>query len=158
MTPSHREIVARIRSSAEAIRRAAETVPPGRDGEAPGPDEWSPRETLAHLRNVVLMVQGLRIRRLVYERDPVFADYDEAAARRATLERGERARDLLAMTVAEHEQIARLLETVPDEDWTRSGRHPELGVMSIDFLARRVAEHGEEHAGQISEAARRLRE
>jgi hypothetical protein len=55
--------------------------------------------------------------------------------------------------VAEHEQLARLLQTLPDADWAREGRHPSLGVMSIDFLARRVGEHAEEHAAQIAEAA-----
>jgi hypothetical protein len=45
-----------------------------------------------------------------------------------------------------------LLKTLPDADWAREGRHPSLGVMSIEFLARRVGEHAEEHATQISEA------
>ncbi|MGH2670010.1 MAG: HIT family protein, partial [bacterium] len=34
---------------------------------------------------------------------------------------------------------------------------PELGPMSVELLARRVAEHGEEHAAQIAETARTLR-
>jgi hypothetical protein len=56
--------------------------------------------------------------------------------------------------VAEHEQLARLLRTVPDADWAREGRHPSLGVMSLEFLASRVGEHAEEHAAQIAAAAR----
>jgi hypothetical protein len=35
----------------------------------------------------------------------------------------------------------------------REGRHPSLGPMSIEFLARRVGEHAEEHAAQIAAAA-----
>lgn len=156
MTAQHREIIDCIRSSAEAIRRAVATVPPGRHAESPRAGEWSALETLAHLRNVLVMVHGLRIRRLAYETDPVFADYDEPAYRRTTLGQGESASDLLEMAVLEHEQLARLLATLPDGDWQRTGRHPELGAMSIEFLARRVAEHGEEHAAQIAESARLL--
>jgi hypothetical protein len=76
------------------------------------------------------------------------------AYRRASLARGEDAEHLLATVVAEHEQLARLLETLPDEQWARAGRHPSLGTMSIEFLARRVSEHAEEHAAQITAAAR----
>jgi hypothetical protein len=100
------------------------------------------------------MVHGLRIRRLLYERDPVFADYDEEAFRREDLARREPVSELVRTIVAEHEQLARLLQNLPAERWARSGRHPELGPMSIESLARRVGEHTEEHAAQIAEAAR----
>jgi DinB superfamily len=86
------------------------------------------------------------------EHAPVFADFDEEGYRHACLARGEVIRDLLDTIVAEHEQLARLLQRLPDADWSREGRHPSLGVMSIEFLARRIGEHAEEHATQIAEA------
>jgi hypothetical protein len=98
MTPEHRGLIERIRSSAVVVRRAVEAAPPARFGVAPRAGEWSALETLTHLRDVVVHVYGLRIRRLLYEDTPVF--------------------------------------------------------MSIEFLARRVGEHAEEHAAQISEATR----
>ncbi len=147
-------LIERIRSSTTVVRRAVETAPPGRFGVAPKAGEWSALETLTHLRDVVVHVYGLRIRRLLYEDAPVFADFDEEGYRRASLARGEAIGDLLDTVVAEHEQLARLLQTLPDADWSREGRHPSFGVMSIEFLARRVGEHAEEHAAQIVEAAR----
>jgi hypothetical protein len=154
VTPEHRVLIERIRSSTTVVRRAVETAPPGRFGVAPKAGEWSALETLTHLRDVVVHVYGLRIRRLLYEDAPVFADFDEEGYRRASLARGEAIGDLLDTVVAEHEQLARLLQTLPDADWSREGRHPSFGVMSIEFLARRVGEHAEEHAAQIVEAAR----
>jgi hypothetical protein len=50
--------------------------------------------------------------------------------------------------------MGRLLEILPDAEWAREGRHPSLGVMSIEFLARRIGEHAEEHAAQITAATR----
>ncbi len=147
-------LIERIRSSTTVVRRAVETAPPGRFGVAPKAGEWSALETLTHLRDVVVHVYGLRIRRLLYEDAPVFADFDEEGYRRASLARGEAIGDLLDTVVAEHEQLACLLQTLPDADWSREGRHPSFGVMSIEFLARRVGEHAEEHAAQIVEAAR----
>jgi hypothetical protein len=100
------------------------------------------------------MVYGLRVRRLLYEREPVFADYDEAAFRREDLARREPVEDLVRMITAEHEQIARLLDGLPADRWERAGRHPELGPMSIASLAVQVGPHTEEHAGQIRDIAR----
>jgi hypothetical protein len=154
VTPEHRVLIERIRSSAGVVRRAVETAPPTRFDVAPKAGEWSARETLTHLRDVIVFVYGLRMRRLFYEDAPVFADFDEEGYRAASLARGETAGDLLDTVVAEHEQLARLLQTLPDADWSRQGRHPTFGPMSIEFLARRVGEHAEEHAAQIVEAAR----
>ncbi len=154
MSPEHRAILARMRSSAGVVQHAVQAVPPGRFGQPPLEGEWSALETLTHLRDVVVHVYGLRIRRLLYEDAPVFADFDEERYRRASLARGEAVEGLLDTIVAEHEQLARLLQTLPDADWSREGRHPSLGVMSIEFLARRVGEHAEEHAAQITEATR----
>jgi DinB superfamily len=154
MTPEHLALVARIRSSAAALARAVASVPPAKLATRPRESEWSVQETLSHLRNVVLHVQGLRIRRLLYEADPVFADYDESAGRQDDLARAESAAAMVEMTVAEQEQIARILAALPDDRWRRQGRHPELGPMSIELLARRIGEHTEEHTRQIVETAR----
>jgi DinB superfamily len=152
MNPEHRAILERMRSSAGVVRRAVDAAPPGLFGQQPREGEWSALETLTHLRDVVVHVYGLRIRRLLYEDAPVFADFDEEGYRRASLARGEAVGGLLDTIVAEHEQLARLLQTLPDGDWSRQGRHPSLGLMSVEFLARRVSEHAEEHAAQIAEA------
>ncbi len=154
MTGEHRALIERIRSSALVVQRAVEAAPRTRFDVAPRAGEWSALETLTHLRDVVVHVYGLRLRRLFYEDAPVFADFDEERYRPASLARGERVEYLLDTIVGEHEQLARLLEAVPDAEWAREGRHPQLGLMSIEFLARRVGEHAEEHAAQITEGAR----
>jgi hypothetical protein len=156
MSVDHRAILAQIRSAPSILAEAVAGLPPGQHDRAPRPGEWSARETLIHLRNVIVMVYGLRIRRLLYERDPVFADYDEATFRREDLARREPIEDVLRMIIAEHKQIVRLLDGLPDDRWTRAGRHPELGPMSIASLAGQVGPHTEEHAGQIRDIARGL--
>lgn len=154
MTSAHRALVDRVRATTAVVQQAVEEAQRGRLADPPRKGEWSALETLTHLRDVVVHVHGLRIRRLLYEDTPVFADFDEEGYRAASLARGESAGHLLATIVGEHEQLARLLETLPDADWTREGRHPSLGPMSIEFLAGRLGEHAEEHAAQIRAAAR----
>jgi hypothetical protein len=152
MTPEHRAVLDQMRSSAELLRRVVEEAPASRFDRVPREGEWSALETLTHLRDVIVHVYGLRMRRLYYEHAPVFADFDDERYRRAGLARGESREALLEMIVAEQEQLARLLETLPDAEWSREGRHPTFGAMSIEFLARRVGEHAEEHAAQIRAA------
>jgi hypothetical protein len=153
VTAAQRALVDRIRSSAAVVREAVAHASAGAFDRPPAPGEWSALETLPHLRDVVVHVYGLRIRRLLYETAPAFADFDEEGYRRRSLARGESAADLLATVVAEHEQLARLLATLDAEEWMRAGRHPSLGEMSVESLARRVGEHAEEHAQQILAAA-----
>jgi hypothetical protein len=99
-------------------------------------------------------IQGRRPAAQRYEDGPLFADFDEERYRRESLARAESTRDLLDTIVAVHAQLGRLLEILPDAEWAREGRHPSLGVMSIEFLARRIGEHAEEHAAQITAATR----
>ena len=154
MSADHRAIVEQIRSAPAVLAAAVAAVPPGQHDRPPRAGEWSARETLIHVRNVIVMVYGLRIRRLLYERDPVFADYDEEAFRREDLARREPVDELVRMITAEHEQIARLLDGLPADRWERAGRHPERGPMSVASLAGQVGSHTVEHAGQIRDIAR----
>src|SRR5688572_11324435 len=108
MSPEHRAIIDRMRSSAGVIRRAVETAPPDLFARPPREGEWSALETLTHVREVIVHVYGLRIRRLLYEDAPLFADFDEEGHRRASLARGDTAASLLETIVAEQEQLARL--------------------------------------------------
>ena len=156
MSSEHSAILARIRAAAPALAAAVASVPAGQHDRPPRAGEWSVRETLIHVRNAVVMVFGLRIRRLLCEQDPVFADYDEETPRREDLARREPVETLLRMITAEHEQIAGLLDGLPADRWRREGRHPELGPMSVAFLAGRVGAHTEEHAGQIRDITRAL--
>lgn len=142
-----------MRAPTAVVRAAVESARQGRLTEPPRAGDWSALETLTHLRDVVVHVYGLRVRRLLYEDAPLFADFDEEGYRRASLAHRQ-SEHLLECIIGEHEQLARLLETLPDEEWARAGHHPSLGAMSIELLARRVGEHAEEHAAQIIAAAR----
>jgi DinB superfamily len=157
MTPDHEQLIARLKSSTAALSAAVQQVPRRRESEPPGPGEWSVQETLVHVRNVAVLVLGLRIRRLLYERDPIFADYDDGPVRQHNLQQPEPLGEVLDMVTDEHEQIARLLKTLPDSEWQQAGRHPERGPMSVEFLTRWAVEHAEEHADQIVKTARLLR-
>ncbi|MBI1800783.1 MAG: DinB family protein [Chloroflexi bacterium] len=151
MTPEHQELINRIRASADGLQQAVAAVPAGQRALAPKEGEWSVSQILDHTRNAAVLAFGTRIRRALVEDNPSFANFDEEAYQREVHRSPETAADILDMIIAEHRQIARLLNSLPDEYWRRQGHHPQYGPMPIELLALRVAEHAEEHIKQISE-------
>jgi DinB superfamily len=169
MTVEHQQLIQRIRASAEAIAQATAAIPAAgsspdfrtavratgsrapaaKQTVAPKPGDWSVKQILLHTRDVVMLAYGLRIRRLLFETDPVFASYEEDAYRALNPGDAESVEGIVQMIAEEHDLIARLLSTLPAAAWERSGRHPESGSHTIAFFATRTAEHAEEHAAQI---------
>jgi uncharacterized damage-inducible protein DinB len=58
-----------------------------------------------------------------------------------------------SLTILEglHKRWATLLETLPDEAWSRTGTHPEIGEVTLDDLLEIYSGHGVHHAGQITD-------
>ena len=139
----------RIRSSPRLGSHALEIAPRARLAVAPSPGEWSALETLTHLRDVIVHVYGLRVRRLFYEAAPLFADFDEETYRPASLARGESVEYLLDTFVGEQEQPRACSRRCP----TRSGRGgpPGMGSCRSSFW-RGGWEHAERNAAKISTA------
>src|SRR5256885_9426786 len=77
MTPQHRVLIERICASADVVRRAVDAVSRARFDRPPRDGEWSALETLTHVRDVIVHVYGLRIRRLLYEDAPPFSASDQ---------------------------------------------------------------------------------
>ena len=150
MNAEQQDIVNRIRAAGQAIVQAVSAVPADKQDTAPRAGEWSVRQVLLHTRDVALFAYGLRLRRLIAETAPVFQTYDEDEFRKTHPDAGESASDLARMIAAEHEQTALLLAHLPAADWQKAGSHPEYGTRTLEFFARRLAEHGEEHAAQIA--------
>ena len=156
MSGKHETAIANILESAEAIRRTVESAPADLLTRKPAEGEWSVAEILAHVRNVVTLAYGLRIRRLFVETEPQFADYDEERHLRSADWRPLPAGENLDMILTEHRQLAALLSTLPDEAWSQAGYHSESGALTIEYLARRIVEHADEHQRQIVETLRVL--
>src|SRR5262245_10010186 len=150
MTLAHNELIARIRASARAVEQGVSMVASDKLNFSPAPGEWTVRQVLLHTRDAAVMAFGLRIRRCLIETDPLFAIYEEEAYRRVNPGSTETAEDIVRMLVDEHDVVASLLSSLPDEAWQRTGHNPDGAVRTLEFLAGRIAAHAEEHANQIS--------
>ena len=156
MAQNQQEIIKRILKSAQELTGITESIPKSKISSKLAENDWSIFEIVLHIRNVAMFGYGLRIRRLVYETDPLFADYDEESEKLNDMKRSQPVNEVIEMIAAEHRAIGQILTLLSEESWQRSGRHPESGQLTIEFLAKRLADHAEEHIGQIRDTYRIL--
>lgn len=62
----------------------------------------------------------------------------------------------LTMLDSLHDRWVRLLRTMKPEDWKRTFRHPELGLVSLDRNLALYAWHGKHHVAHITELRKRM--
>jgi len=62
----------------------------------------------------------------------------------------------LALLEPLHDRWVRLLRSLQPEDWKRTFRHPELGVVSLEKNLALYAWHGRHHTAHITELRKRM--
>lgn len=121
----------------------------------PVPGKWSTLEVVCHIADFE-PVYADRIKRTLVEDEPtVFGgDPDRFAARLAY-----HSRDLeeeLSLIEAVRRHVARILRTVPPEDFARRCRHNQRGLLTLQQLLRSVTEHIPHHIRFIAEKRQAL--
>jgi hypothetical protein len=150
--------LARLRTTPRDLVSLLTGVSPERLRRRPGdgrPDgaaaSWSPAMVVSHLADAEL-VYSVRIRMVLTDDRPYLAAFDE----RAWVERfsGLEAEPKQALTRWRMLRDAnlRLLESLDEADWDRTGLHPEHGEMTVASIAGLLAAHDRDHLDQIRQA------
>ena len=130
------------------LEAALARVPPAARKWRPAPGEWSAHEVACHCADSETNAAA-RIRYVVCERDPLVLGYDESVWAMALDYHGHPVEPALATVRAVRAHTEALLRRLPEEAWSREGRHSESGrYTALDWL-RIYAEHLEIHARQI---------
>jgi hypothetical protein len=152
MTVAERQ--ANIRRYAEGparLRAAFEKVPAEARQWRPGPGKWSPHEVVCHCADSEANA-ALRIRYLLAEKEPLIVGYDQEEWARA-FDYHTHPADVALQTVdAVRAHTTALLRRLPEDAWSKVGRHTESGRYSAEDWLRIYAEHLEKHSGQIERA------
>jgi len=119
---------------------------------APGPDEWSANEVLAHLRSCA-DVWGECISRMLAEEHPTLRALDPRAwTERTNYPELEFGMSLQAFTAQRAELLA-VLEPLPAEGWARTATVTGAGApleRTVHAYAQRMARHERPHLKQIA--------
>lgn len=113
-----------------------------------GEGKWTPRQVVHHVADSHMNALA-RMRLILTEDQPTWFAYkqDEWAKTPDVLTLSPQVS--LDIIRGVQERMARLLESLSEADWQRSGNHPERGMMTIDDLAALYARHGDKHVGHI---------
>lgn len=114
----------------------------------PAPGEWSAAMVVAHLADTEL-VWSVRLRMIVADDRPHLAPFDEGAWGERFGELDVDVRDTLQRWRALRDSNVRLLDSLVEGEWERTGSHPQRGVLSVSALVKSQAEHDRTHLDQI---------
>lgn len=101
----------------------------------PAPQVWSPLEYACHVRDVFALAD-YRVRLMLAEDDPLFANWDQDATAIESDYASADADDVRLALARTAEGFAVALEAVPDDAWERPGRRGDGASFTIDSFAR----------------------
>ena len=118
----------------DAVARLVVAVRAPGSTQRPAPETWSPLEYGAHVTDVC-RITGVRVRSMLSEDDPVFANWDQdvtALEKRYWEQDPGTVADELSDEAA---AIADELRAVPDDAWSRPGRRSNGSSFTVASLA-----------------------
>ena len=100
----------------------------------PAPGTWSPTEYGCHVRDVFVLFDH-RVRLMLGEDDPMFANWDQDATAIADDYAAQLPSEVSTQLVAAGRAIAATFETVPNDAWQRVGRRSNGSTFTVATLA-----------------------
>jgi hypothetical protein len=153
MDAAEREaLIARYADGANEVERAIRDIGRKAFDRRPPDGSWNAREVLHHLADSE-MTSAIRIRRLLFEDEPVIGGYDEAGYAVAFHYADRPIEPALAALRAARSTTVQILQGLDDAAWARQGTHTESGPYGVEDWLRIYAGHAHEHADQIRRAA-----
>ena len=140
--------VADLASAPAAFRDAVRDLNPEQLATPYRPGGWNVAQTVHHVADSH-MNSYIRFKLALTEDEPTIKPYDEAAW-------AELADSSLPVDVSIqlldmlHRRWVTLLQSMKLEEWKRSFRHPERGLMDLDQTLALYAWHGKHHAAHIT--------
>ena len=142
------EAPANLRSAVRGLNEK-QIDTPYRDG------GWTVRQVVHHVADSHLNAY-IRCKLALTEDVPPIKPYNEKLwaelfdARTAAIDPS------LALTESLHHRWIMLLQSLSPDDFGKAMRHPEHGIITIDFLVQLYSWHGRHHAGHITSLRERM--
>jgi DinB superfamily len=113
------------------------------------PDGWTVRQVVHHVPDSHLNAY-IRFKLALTEEEPTIKPYAEDKWARLADTANTPLEVSLTLLDSLHERWVRLLRSLGPDDWKRSFRHPELGVVSLEKNLSLYAWHGRHHVAHIT--------
>jgi hypothetical protein len=110
--------------------------------------EWNVAQNVHHLADSHLN-SFIRLKLLLTEENPTIKPYNQELWAATPDGDNLAVQDSLMLLQGLHRRWVRLLRSLNDEQWRRTGIHPESGPITPESLLRTYSAHGEAHIDQI---------
>ncbi len=119
------------------------------------PGGWTVRQVVHHVPDSH-MNSYVRYRLALTEDEPVIKPYDEKQWAELADARSLPVEPSLVLLESLHARWVPLLRSLSENDWKRSFRHPELGLVSLENNAALYGWHGRHHVAHITALRQRM--
>jgi uncharacterized damage-inducible protein DinB len=137
------------------LRKAIAGMTPDQLAARPVPGKWSTLEVLCHIADFE-PVYADRMKRVIAEDYPLLlaGDPDIFQARLAYSNRD--AEEELTLIEVVRSQMARILKTLPESEFARTGKHSVDGPISLATLLERITNHIPHHVTFVEDKRKAL--
>ena len=149
------QMIQEYRGGAAKLRAAVAGMTREQLAARPVPGKWSTLEVLCHIADFE-PIYADRMKRVVAEENPLLPSGDPDVFQ-ARLAYGQRdAAEELTLIETVRSQMARILATLGERDFARTGKHSVDGPLSLSVLLERITGHIPHHVKFIEEKRRAL--
>lgn len=111
---------------------------------------WTVRQVVHHLADAHM--NGLiRFKLIITEDNPTLKPYDQESWAELVDTKALPLESSLAILDGLHVRWVAVLEQVPEDQWSRSAHHPEVGTVTLADLLYNYVHHGRTHLRQIQQ-------
>ncbi len=145
-----RDLIERYKQGPELLRQAVAGMTPEQLDARPIPGRWSTREVVCHIVDFDQLYAD-RMKRVIAENEPSFSPSEpDAFAAHLAYSKRDLTKELELLTLL-REQMAVILDSLPDEAFQRVGRHVVRGLVTLQELLQAITDHIPHHVSFIEE-------
>lgn len=144
----HQDLVERLNAYVATLRNELAGLPDAVLSYRPREGGWSIKEVCGHLRDHAQFLHR-RLYVMINLEEPRLEAYDQEALVRERNPQAAPIEELLAEFSAQRAETVGMLADLVHWNWARTGRHEELGRVSVRQLVDRALLHDETHLAQI---------
>src|SRR5438093_540985 len=119
------------------------------------PEGWTVRQVVHHVPESH-MNSYIRFKLALTEDQPTIKPYDEARWAQLPDCQSTPLEVSLALLESLHDRFVRVLRSMKPEEWKRTFKHPELGLMPLEKNLALYSWHGRHHVAHITELRKRM--
>lgn len=144
----HGDLVEKLHTFVNDLERELEGLTEETVSRRPTADDWSIKDIVGHLCDHAHHFHT-RLFRMIKQEEPRLPAWNETEAWKERSTQSASLADLLREFAAQRYETTEMMADLVHWNWARTGRHEELGRISIRQLVDRAIAHDEAHLQQI---------